>query len=153
MISEAHPSGLTWGDDFPVGTGCGCGAGVWPVPASPAGSGYRPWCGQPPLRTAFSMRSPSVGEVAGSGDEHLVEAFAAQAADPAFGDCVRPWRLGRGLNDADLGCLEHRVEGVGEFGVAVAVADEKSELLDAVAEVRQEVAGLLGDPTPRLGGR
>jgi hypothetical protein len=30
-----------------------------------------------------------VGEVAGSGDNHLVEAFAAQAADPAFG--VRRW--------------------------------------------------------------
>jgi hypothetical protein len=44
----------------------------------------------------------------------------------------------------DVGCLEHCVEGVGEFGVAV--ADEKPELLDAVAEVHQEVPGLLCDP-------
>jgi hypothetical protein len=42
---------------------------------------------------------------------------------------------GLGLDDADVGCLEHSIESASEFGVAV--ADEKPELLDAAAEVHQ----------------
>jgi hypothetical protein len=39
--------------------------------------------------------APDVGEVAWSGDEDAVEAFAAQGADPAFGDLVGSRRPGR----------------------------------------------------------
>ena len=80
----------------------------------------------------------------GSGDQEVIEAFAAQGADEAFGN-----RVGRGVRtgaaeDADVGADEHGVEGGGEL--AVPVADQEPELVGAVAEVHQQVAGLLGDP-------
>jgi hypothetical protein len=73
----------------------------------------------------------------------VVEAFAAQRADEAFGDGVRSRCLDWGAEDADVGAGEHRVEGGGEL--AVPVADQEPELLGVVAEVHQEVAGLLGE--------
>jgi hypothetical protein len=76
-------------------------------------------------------------EVARSGDQELVEAFAAQRANPALGDRVRPRRANRGADDADVGAGEHRVEGGGEL--AVPVTDQKPEPLGAVAEVDQQV--------------
>ena len=83
-------------------------------------------------------------EVARSTDQEVVEAFAAQGADEAFGDGVRPRCSDRGAEDADVGAGEHGVEGGGEL--AVPVADQELELLGAVAEIQQEVAGLLSDP-------
>jgi len=35
-----------------------------------------------------------------AGDQHLVQAFAAGAGDPSFGDRVRPGCLDRGLDDS-----------------------------------------------------
>jgi hypothetical protein len=49
-----------------------------------------------------------------------------------------------GPDDADVGASEDGVECGSEF--AVTVADQKSELVGPVAEVHQQVAGLLGDP-------
>jgi hypothetical protein len=49
-------------------------------------------------------------EVARSGDQEMVEAFAAQRVNPALGDRVRPRRALSGANDADVGAGEHRVE-------------------------------------------
>ena len=49
-----------------------------------------------------------------------------------------------GADDADVGAGEHCVEGGGEL--AVPVTDQEPKLLGAVAEVHQQVAGLLGDP-------
>ena len=90
-------------------------------------------------------------EVAGSGDQELVEAFAAQRANPALRGCVRARRANWGANDGDGGAGEHGVEGGGELGISV--ADQEPELFGLVAEVHQEVAGLLGDPRPgRMGG-
>jgi hypothetical protein len=83
-----------------------------------------------------------------SGDQEVVETFAAQGADPAFRDRVRPRCLYRGADDADVGADEHGVEGGGEL--AISVADQEPEPLGAVAEVHEQVAGLLGDP--RSGG-
>jgi hypothetical protein len=83
-------------------------------------------------------------QVAWSGDQHMVEAFAAQRADEALGDRVGARRLDWGAEDADVGAGEHGVDGVGELGIAV--ADQEPELLGAVAEVHEQVAGLLGDP-------
>ena len=62
----------------------------------------------------------------------------------ALGDRVRPRCPDWGADDADVGAGEHGVEGGGEL--AVPVADQEPELLGAVAEVHQQVAGLLGDP-------
>ena len=42
-------------------------------------------------------------EVAGSGDQDVVELFPAQGADEAFRDRVRPGRLDRVADDPDIG--------------------------------------------------
>ena len=90
-------------------------------------------------------------EVAWSGDQEVVEAFPAQGADEPFRDGVRPGCPDWGADDADIGAGEDGVEGGGEL--AVPVTDQESKPLGAVAEVHQQVAGLLGDPRPRWGGR
>ena len=87
-------------------------------------------------------------EVSGSGDQEVVEAFPAQGADEAFRDRIRPRCSYRGADDADIGASEDGVERGGEL--AVPVADQEPELVGAVAEVHEQVAGLLGDPG--LGG-
>jgi hypothetical protein len=58
--------------------------------------------------------------VAGSGDQELVEAFAAQGADEAFGDRIRTRCPDGAAEDADVGADEHGVEGGGELAVPVA---------------------------------
>jgi hypothetical protein len=83
-------------------------------------------------------------QVAWPGDQEVVEAFAAQRADEAFGDRVGPGCPYRAAEDADVGADEDRVEGGGEL--AVSVADQEPKFGDAVAEVDEQVAGLLGDP-------
>ena len=85
-------------------------------------------------------------EVAWSGDQQVVEAFAAQRADEALGDRVCARCSDGCADDADVGAGEDGVEGGGELRIAV--ADQEPELLGAVAEVDQQVAGLLGDPLP-----
>src|SRR4051812_39031684 len=77
-------------------------------------------------------------EVPGSGDQEVIEAFAAQRADEAFGDRVGPGCPNRAAEDADVGSSEYRVEGGGEL--AVPVADQESERIGAVAEVDEQVA-------------
>ena len=57
--------------------------------------------------------------------------------------------VGLGADDADVGVGEHRVEGGGELGIAV--ADQEPKLGGVVAEVYQQVAGLLGHPSTRPG--
>jgi hypothetical protein len=84
-------------------------------------------------------------EVPGSGDQEVVEAFAAQRADEAFGDRIRPGCPDRGA-DADVGASERGVERGGEL--AVPVRGSRPEPVGAVAEVHDQVAGLLGDPSP-----
>jgi hypothetical protein len=74
-----------------------------------------------------------------------------RSADEAFGDGVRARCPDRGAEDRDVGAGEHGVEGADEL--AVPVADQEAELLDAVAEVHKQIAGLLGDPGGgRMGG-
>jgi hypothetical protein len=89
--------------------------------------------------------------VAWSGDQQVVEAFAAQRADEALRDRVRARCPHRGADDADVDAGEDGVEGSGEL--AVPVADQEPELLGAVAEVDQQVAGLFSDPRRRWDGR
>jgi hypothetical protein len=84
------------------------------------------------------------GEVASSDDQDVVEAFSAQCPDEAFRDRVRPWTSGRGADDPDVDAGEDRVERGGEL--AVPVADQEPEPVGAIAEIHQQVAGLLGDP-------
>ena len=58
-------------------------------------------------------------------DQEVVEEFAADRADDAFGDRVRPWCTHRRLDDLDVDGGEHGVEGGSELGVAV--ADQEPE--------------------------
>ena len=76
-------------------------------------------------------------ELAWSGDQEVVEAFAAQGADEAFGDGVHFRCSDWGADDADVGAGEHGVEGGGEL--AVPVADQEPELLGAVAKVDERL--------------
>src|SRR6476469_3961363 len=83
-------------------------------------------------------------EVAWSGDQQVVEAFPSQGADEPFRDRVRPGRSYRGADDPQVGASEDGVERGGEL--AVPIADQEPEPIAAIAEVHQQVAGLLGDP-------
>src|SRR5919107_2870238 len=95
-----------------------------------------------------SSRSTPVCIVSGThtGDQEMVEAFAPQGADPALRDRVRPRRSHWRADGADVGAGEHGVKGGGEL--AVTIADQESELGSSVAEVHDQVVGLLGDPRP-----
>jgi hypothetical protein len=50
-----------------------------------------------------------------------------------------------GADDPDIGANEDGVERGGEL--AVPVADQEPELVGAIAEIHQQVAGLLGNPS------
>ena len=89
------------------------------------------------------------GEVARSGDQEVVEAFAAQRADEAFRDRVRARRSNRGADDPNVGADEYSVEGGGELGIAI--ADQEPEPVGVVAKVHEQVASLLGDPAGGVG--
>ncbi len=70
---------------------------------------------------------------------------------PALHDRVRPGCLDGRLDDPNALSLEHRIESAGELSVPV--TDQERELARPVAEVGQQVAGLLGDPAGgRMGG-
>jgi hypothetical protein len=43
-------------------------------------------------------------------DEHSIQQFAADGADPSFGDCVRPGRAHWCAQDADGVAGEHGIE-------------------------------------------
>ena len=83
-------------------------------------------------------------EVAWSRDQELVEAFAAQGPDEPLRDRVCPWYPDRGADDPDVGTGEHGVERSGEL--AVPVTDQEPEPVGAIAEIHQQLAGLLRDP-------
>src|SRR5262249_26991079 len=83
-------------------------------------------------------------EVSAAEDQQPVEAFAADATDPAL--CVRPrlWRPRRRLDHTDAFGAEDLVELAREL--AVSVTDQKPRT-DAVAvELHQQVARLLSNP-------
>ena len=68
-------------------------------------------------------------------DQDPVCALAPYAAYPAFGDCVRPGRADRGLDDARAGRGEHLIEHAGELGIPV--ADEELDGLGALTQVHK----------------
>jgi hypothetical protein len=86
-------------------------------------------------------------EVAGSGDQQVVEAFAAQGADSAFGERVCSWCTYRGADGVDVRAGEGRVERGGEL--CIPVTDQEPEPADVLAQVHEQVAGLLGHPGSR----
>jgi len=76
-------------------------------------------------------------------DEHSVEEFSREAANPAFHDRVCVGCPDPGSDDLDAFAGEDRVEHAGERGVLV--VDQECDLCSMVAEVYEQVAGLLGD--------
>jgi hypothetical protein len=79
-------------------------------------------------------------------DEGAVREFASASADPVFGDRVHAGRLDAAEHGPDAGIGEGGVERGGE--VRAAVADHELEPVSLLAEVHEEVAGLLGGPLP-----
>jgi hypothetical protein len=90
-------------------------------------------------------------EVAAADDQQPVEAFAAEAADPALGMRPRPRRPHRRLDHTDPFGAEDLIEVTGEL--AVAVTDQKPRLDAFVFELHQQVPRLLRDPRPVRVGR
>jgi hypothetical protein len=77
-------------------------------------------------------------------DQDVVEEFAADGADEAFGDGVGPRCLHGRPDDLDAARGEDGVEGRGELGVAI--ADEEPQSPASVVEVHGQVAGQLSQP-------
>jgi hypothetical protein len=87
-------------------------------------------------RTLRRCRSPKIS--IRSGD------LSADGHHEAFGEAVRSWTPGWDLDHLDAGIGQHRVERCRELSSPV--ADEEPEPGGVVAEVHDEVAGLLGGP-------
>jgi len=79
-------------------------------------------------------------------DEGAVQEFAAASTDPAFGDRAYAGRPHVAKHAADASGGEDRVERGGE--VRATVADHELDPVCLVAEIHEEVAGLLGGPLP-----
>src|SRR5208282_702157 len=79
-------------------------------------------------------------------DEGAIQELAPASPDPAFHDRVHARRLDVAQHDPDPGIGEDRVEGGGE--VRAAVADHVLDPVRLLAEVHDQVAGLLGGPFP-----
>jgi hypothetical protein len=77
-------------------------------------------------------------------DQHPVDDFATDGQDKALGEAVRPRTARWDLDHLDTGVCQDRVERRREL--TGAIPDEEPEPGGAVAEVRDEVAGLLGGP-------
>src|SRR3981081_3043757 len=90
------------------------------------------------------VRGEDLAEVAGVEDEYSVEEFSTATANPAFHDRVRTGCLDRSPDDLYALAGEDRVERAGELRVPV--ADHEPELRRTVAEIHDQVAGLLSDP-------
>ena len=79
-----------------------------------------------------------------SEDQHSVGEFGSDCSDESLGVSVGLWTAGWDLEDLDPGVGEDGVEGGGELSCSV--ADQEPEIRRAVAEVGDEVTGLLGGP-------
>jgi hypothetical protein len=84
-------------------------------------------------------------------DQHLVQAFFPDRADPPFRVCVRIRGMTRNGDHMDTYRPEHRVVGMAEL--LVVVADQKVDGWFAPADLPHHLACLLGDPgVVRMGG-
>ena len=81
-----------------------------------------------------------------SEDQHTVGDFGSDGQHEAFGEAVRPRTTRRDLDHRDARIREHRVERGRELSGPI--PDEEPEPSGTLAEVHDEVAGLLGSPRP-----
>jgi hypothetical protein len=96
------------------------------------------------VRSRLTVLPTSWAQVPLAEDQHPVGDLGSGRQHDAFGEAVRPRTPGRDLDHLDScirhDCVERRRELPG------AVADEEPESGGVVAEVHDEVAGLLGGP-------
>ncbi|HEX5299373.1 MAG TPA: hypothetical protein VFW50_20500 [Streptosporangiaceae bacterium] len=113
-----------------------------------AGLAQRVFLLQPLMRAVLVIVPRVLGQylpqVLFAGDQQVVQALAAKCSHEPFCERVRPRRPGRRLDHPRAVPGEDVVNCRGEL--AVPVADQELEPAGALAEVRQEVAGLLGSP-------
>jgi hypothetical protein len=79
-------------------------------------------------------------------DQHAVGQLGPHCQHEALGEAVRPRASRRDLDHLDADTSQHRVERGRELSGPV--SDEESEPPDVLAEIHQEVAGLLRCPGP-----
>jgi hypothetical protein len=91
-----------------------------------------------------SVPGKSGPQVSFAEDQDAVGEFSSGGPDEAFGEAVRPRTSRWDLHRVDAGAGQYRVEGGGELSGSV--ADEEPEGGNAIVEVHQQVAGLLGGP-------
>jgi hypothetical protein len=83
-------------------------------------------------------------EVLFAKDQHVVGDLAAGGEHEPLCVRVRPWAARWDLADGDAGAGQDGIEGIGEL--AGPVTDQDLELAGPVAEVHEQVSGLLGGP-------
>jgi hypothetical protein len=84
-------------------------------------------------------------------DRDPVEAFAADGADPALGECVRLRRPERRANDLDALASEDVIEGFAEL--AVAIVDQEADRCPVFARVTRRAGVPVELPTSRSDSR
>jgi hypothetical protein len=85
-------------------------------------------------------------------DQHAVGEFGSDGADEPLGETVRSRAVGRNPDYLDARIGQDGIKRRGEL--AGSISDEEPELGDAVAEIHDEVADLLGSPAAVwVGGR
>jgi hypothetical protein len=77
-------------------------------------------------------------------DEPMVQHPPAERPE-SLADHVRPWRLGRGLDDPKAVGLEHLIEGRGELGVPV--TDQEPHLRATRRRCRRRIAAEVTENT------
>jgi hypothetical protein len=103
------------------------------------------------LVVVLDVAAQDADKVLAADNQRVVEALPADCSDPSLGDGVGVGRLDRCADDLGTGRTPDIVECPGELRVSV--ADQEVERGGTVAEVEEEVAGLLGHPRPgRVGG-
>ena len=90
-------------------------------------------------------------EVATVQDDEPVEAFSADGADEALGNCVRLRRSHGGVDDLDAFAGEDGIEVARVLGVAI--SDQEAETRRLLLERPGELACLLSDPGAGWGWR
>jgi predicted transposase YbfD/YdcC len=101
---------------------------------------------RPPPVVVLGVYGKHGTQVSLTEDQHAVGDLGPASQDEAFGEAVRPWAPRRDLDHLDARVRQHRVERCREL--AGSVAHEEPKARDLLAEVHDEVAGLLCRPWP-----
>ena len=101
---------------------------------------------RPPTVVVGGVHGKHLAQVSFAEDQHPVGDLGSDGQHEAFGEAVRPWTPRRDLHHLDAGVRHDRVEGSREL--TGPIADEEPKPGGMVAEIHQQVAGLLRGPRP-----